>query len=333
MSQFPLDTTSNLVEAVNYLLSGPTSIGQSFEGMSAVGLPSNSYDLTQPTTYFTGTGINPGTVNRADDNWPSLTSITPVAISGITYASSTSTIITVSFTAPASPSYQPFVQGQQINVDGVTPSVFDGGYQILDVDYGSNELTLLALVPATWTAYTSGGDITWGYTPDLGEIRVIPTDCTALVTVTGPTDRVFVSHQSDITFAAYIEFGSTLVYPVKVNVQINRYKAIEKTTLPDQTGLQNHPTIYAGYIWQLDESLIDIPYPMTFSSITPDIYTIDINPNLFVNIIDNPGIGYYWYAMDLSFEITTSVADNTLIVPAYIQTRNLRSFTAQVIKR
>jgi hypothetical protein len=46
MSQYPIDTGGDVIEAVNYLLSGPTSIGQNFEGVNKTANPANDIITT-----------------------------------------------------------------------------------------------------------------------------------------------------------------------------------------------------------------------------------------------------------------------------------------------
>jgi hypothetical protein len=328
MSQFPLDTTSNLVEAVNYLLSGPTSIGQSFEGMSAVGDPNLPYIGTPTGTYFTGTIVSPYTRDSLTTRYASWSSTDiPVTISNITIVNDNT--LTIAYTLPANydginQSERPFVEGQLITVSGVTPSVYDQQYQITEAFFGTGTITVISLENQVWTAYTSGGDITWNYA---GENR--PTDCSALVTVTGPTDRVFVSSQATTEFGWYDNFGYSGALNITINSRVNRYQAVAKTTLPDGAFQPNGLRVYSGYLWQFDGSLIDVPSYIPYTLSTGP-YTHDMGTNIFNNIIDSPGIGYYWYVLEFYFDNPYGATD---AYPLYMLTKNFRSFTAQVIKR
>lgn len=328
MSQFPLDTESNLVEAVNYLLSGPVSSGQNFEGMSAVGNPNLPYAGTPQGTYFTGTILSPYTRDSITTRYASWSSTDiPVTISNITIVNDNT--LTIAYTLPANydginQSERPFVSGQLITVTGVTPSVYNQTYQITAADFGSGTITVISQTVNTWTAYTSGGDIAWNYA---GENR--STDCSALVTVTGPTDRVFVSSQATTKFGWYDNFGYSGTLNITINSKVNRYRAVEKTTLPDSAFLINGRRVYNGYLWQLDGSLIDVPSYIPYTmAIGP--YVHDMGTNIFNNIIDSPGIGYYWYVLEFYF---TNPYGDTDAYPLYMLTKNFRSFTAQVIKR
>jgi len=73
MSQYPLDTKTDLVEAVNYLLSGPGSLGQNFQGISAVGLDNVTSEYLyyiDVQTYLSGMPINGSLLFREPEKQP-----------------------------------------------------------------------------------------------------------------------------------------------------------------------------------------------------------------------------------------------------------------------
>jgi len=450
MSQYPLDTTSNLTEAVNYLLSGPNSLGQTFEGFSKV----TDYATE---TFFTGTQTAPQFSEGLYD-WPSWSSV-PIAgiaqtISNIVPVLPTGTDITITFTTPIPevgffvgriirlrnvtpssyngdayilqswtlsggdvdtitvstasttwPAYvsggnvianllvnyivdivpdsattnklvlecwipfypnpglaglpndtiAPFSIGQLIEIRGATSSDYDQEYKVIDVTYDYTPVidgefytafvTVLAWTVQTWPAYTTlTGYAWWNY-----NWNPVPTDCNAIVTVTGPTDRVFVSSQSTNVFYWYATVPtqySPLADLPSINVNINRWKAVGKTTLPDgPTNIPNPSTIptnqpypYArakdGYLWQYDTTILSIPFdpaPVT----DPGAYLLDLGLNIFINNIDNPGIGHWWYILEFQPEGTVGGLIDELVdaYPLTMKTTGLRSFTAQVIKR
>lgn len=370
MSQYPLDTTSNLTEAVNYLLSGPSGLGQNFEGVSKTAAPANNitetfqYEMltnamTAPfSTNVTNTGSNvtPSSITY----WPQLSSIdfyqvtppgitTPnVVITGIT--SVTNNIITVAvtvnpieITVPMTTNAEfifteygpggPFAQNQLVTISGVTPAVYNGDYRIINdpAGPGTSSLTLLRIDGAqTWTAYTSGGQISW-------QQQNIVTDLFAAVSVNGPTDRVFITCQAP--FKGYI-FNPTYASfdpgfdPLTYELRINRYRATNKTTLPN--GAKAFPYLYDGYEWEFDGNLVTVPYnlfspPLLFldgyTSFKPD-------SSSFNNVIDSPGIGYFLYTFEIYFNNQYYFgAGDVNIQPIAIATYGFRSFTAQVIKR
>jgi len=371
MSQYPLDATTGVVDAVNYLLSGPTSIGQNFQGVSKTADPASdivvgyNYEMltnAMAAPFFTDltvTGNN--IIPNPNGYWPQLSSIdyyavTPpgvilpnVEITNITPGPSDviEVDITVNPIEIIAPMYgnpyfdftpdgpkNPFVDNQLVTISGVTPSVYNGVYRNSGTFAGPmiSTLTLIRVDGVQpWTAYTSGGQVSW-------QQQNIVTDLFAEVTVTGPTDRVFITCQAPIkgyifnpVFAVYSPGFDPLTYELR----INRYKATNATTLPN--GAQAFPFLHNGYEWQLDGNLVTVPYPMFpnnpltfddgYSYFQPETTT-------FNNVIDNPGLGYFLYTFEIYFnnDYYTSDGDPN-IQPIAIATYGFRSFTAQVIKQ
>jgi hypothetical protein len=215
----------------------------------------------------------------------------------------------------------PFAVGMIVEISGVTPSDYNDQYLVTDIT-GSNysyTLTLfqIALAGVTLPAYTSGGVVSWNkLTADLDAQFGYFTDCQAIVSVTGPTDRVFLSNQLSLAISTFDSAPATTLY-----VRINRFKSLGKTTLP--AGLlyatyNNYDQLsYQGYIWGLDEIVIELQYDLTDPTFDGNI--------VLSNVINNPGIGYYWYTVNVDFGTSEEVA---AVMPY-----GLRSFTAQVIKQ
>jgi hypothetical protein len=368
MSQFPVDTDSNLVEAVNYLLSGPTSIGQNFEGVSAVADPANDIVTTFQYDMFTNAMAAPFTTNATvtgsnitptyNNSWPQLSSIdfyqttppgitTPnVVINNITSVTNNiidvdATINPIYITAPLTtntefiftePGPYPFVINQKLTISGVTPSVYNGNYRFVE-DTGTAYRLLRIDGAQTWTAYTSGGQISW-------QQQNIVTDLFAPVSINGPTDRVFITCQAP--FKGYINNPTYTGLDVGFDaptyeLRINRYKATNATTLPN--GAQAFPYVYNGYEWALDGNLVTVPYTLFADPLTmTDGYTY-FKPDIstFNNVIDSPGIGYFLYTFEIYFNNQYYDPNNPTtspnIQPIAIAYYGFRSFTAQVIKR
>jgi len=370
MSQFPIDdTTGSLVEAVNYLLSGPTSIGQNFEGLSAVGI-NRSYNQglgTETTqTYLTGLPIpgpsdlapipyaqqgQPGSIDNAGSGtvlfyypiWNTLSS--GLSITAITPVTATGRKITVTVNLVSGitgTSQLPFVLGQQVVLSGITPSSFNGTYTVLSFSTTTpGRAVLIQDVEETWGAYVSGGvlKINDPYGSVANYYERFFTGLQAIVTVTGPTDRVFISSQmNQLKLFTYTNVDTTSVdyTGVYVNLEINRYRAVQKTTLPD-TGASAlyafNGTAYAGYIWELDTTIVSVP-TQVIANLAPT--TVDVNnlgDVIYNNVIDNPGIGTYLYAFQISQDSARDPGypDVRLILGG--STTGVRSFTAQAIKR
>lgn len=373
MSQFPIDNDDSLVEAVNYLLSGPTSLGQNFEGVSKTADPANNivttfqYDMftnamaapfTNNTT-VTGNNVSPSNGNY----WPQLSSIDfyqvvppgitvpNVVVTGITTV--TNNIIDVAITV--NPIYittplttntefafstngprNPFSVNQKVSISGVTPSVYNGDYRVTEqfAGPGISSIKLLRIDGAqTWTAYSNGGQISW-------QQQNIVTDLFAPVSINGPTDRVFITCQAP--FKGYINNPTYTGLDVGFDaptyeLRINRYKATNATTLPN--GAQAFPYVYNGYEWALDGNLVTVPYTLFADPLTmTDGYTY-FKPDIatFNNVIDSPGIGYFLYTFEIYFNNQYYDPNNPTtspnVQPIAIAYYGFRSFTAQVIKR
>jgi hypothetical protein len=371
MSQYPIDDLESTIDAVNYLLSGPQSIGQNFEGMSAVGLDpviSENLFYIEVQTYLSGMPINgtaqfrtaeeqPGSVDYpadpADPNkyypiWNTLqgglpiTAITPVLATGRDIT------VTVTLGTYTNESQMPFADNQQIVISGVTPSSYNGTYTVVNFDPNdipnANVVTLRSDLSQTWATYTSGGavrinDNFTGFTTQ----RFFTGD-QAIVSVTGPTDRVFVSSQmNDLIVYSYTDYSDVANYTPKLQLEINRYKAVEFTTLSDvgpealYANATNTQGVYGGYLWKFDKNIVSVASVIGATSIGLQVDANNLGDVIYNNIIDNPGIGVYLYAFQINLIDNAyrtgdlSTDDAVLLVGA--STTGVRSFTAQVIKR
>jgi len=358
MSQYPLDTGSNLVEAVNYLLSGPTSIGQNFEGVSAVGYDAGTSEglaFVPYQTWYTGLPYNgplsfrtaeeqPGTQDDPADPlvtdvyyplWNTLPG--GLAITAITPVTATGRDITVTVTLGSltNESQSPWSNGQQVVLTGITPSSFDGTYTVIDFEpssatYPTTDVTLRSDTSQTWASYTSGGTLSindFSLTVD----QIFPTGLQAVVTVTGPTDRVFISSQSgSLSVYTYTKFVDILSFTPKIKLQINRYRAISTTTLPDSVDYQ----YYQGYEWEFDKSIISLSKIIDWDALGTEVKVNDYGDIIYNNVIDSPGQGLYLYAFQIAQEAErdASPSDGAQLIVG-TKTTGVRSFTAQVIKR
>jgi len=371
MSQYPLDNPDKLVDAVNYLLSGPTGLGQNFEGVSAVGLDpviSENLYYIEVQTYLTGMPLpgqetfrtfaeQPGTVDYpadpADPNlyypiWNTLqgglliTAITPVIATGRDIT------VTVTLGTYVNESQMPFTDNQQIVISGVTPSSYNGTYTVVNFDPNdipnANVVTLRSPTEQTWATYTSGGAVKINDNFTGTTTQRFFTGDQAVVSVTGPTDRVFVSSQmNDLIVYSYTDYSGIANYTPKLQLEINRYKAIEKSTLPDvgagalYSPATNTQGVYNGYLWQFDKNIVSVASVIGATNSGGQVDANNLGDVIYNNIIDNPGIGLYLYAFQINL-IDNAIRngdnptdDTVLLVGA--STTGVRSFTAQVIKR
>jgi len=289
MAKFPVENSDieGIGDAVNYLLSGPSGLGQYFQGFSAY-----------TPTYLTG-NYRPPFTNPAGANMY----VAPIALG-------TSEMLderTWKFTFAAASATPPFVSGNGITVSGVTDPYYDGTYNPI----GVTECTTTYVVARTDSSYaivapSTGGTVEYNITvPAVKTPSFNSTDCNAKVTVTGGTDRVFVSAQLN----SIINYSGTgdLIYTVAVN----RYK-----------GFINNDPVNPEYRFNLDATISQKVY--NFTGLTGP-GTIADTETIFSTIIDQPAPAFYWYILEVSY------ASDTVIVTS--DEFDLRSLSAQVVKQ
>jgi len=292
-------STSDIVDGLNQALSGPSGLGQGFSSFNSNGL--TQFDLT-------GNFRAPYAIqNFGSPHVP------VVAIYVAPIALSTSEMLderTWKFTfATPVVGNEPFVPGQPITVSGVADPYYDGTYSPI----GVIECTLTYVIARTNGSYPIVADSTGGTVELTSMDFLTSTDCLARATVFGNQQSVIISSQLNaelFTDPAYV--GS---YYYKVS--INRYKAVSNNdeTNPDFVFVLDNDTGRPPSTLAYKEYLIS-----TASIANTEVETI------FTSIIDEPGIGYYQYILEVEF------SDNSggNIVTNMILTQ--RSFSAQVFK-
>lgn len=284
MSQFPINTPDGLYEAVNYLASGPQGLGQNFAGFSSYA-----------TAYLTGNYRVPFTQPTPANLYvPNIPLGVSEMLDGRTWK--------FWFATPqATP---PFSPGNIITVLGVANDYYDGTYRPI----GVVECTVDYVTARTNDPYdieppSSGGNVylnTSGY---------LSTDCNARVTVTGGTDRVFISGQLDNTISYTVPSGTgDLTYTIAVNRYI---------------GSPNDNPINPDYIFNPDGTVALKTYTYTGLSGTG---TLSLNETIFTTLLDEPAPGYYWYILEVEF-----VSASNLVKVTSCEF-GLRSLSAQVVK-
>jgi hypothetical protein len=263
-------------DSVDYLMSGPAGLGQNFSGASAY-----------TPAYLTGTVRAPFIVPITTTPPPQLT-INPIAITNITVLAinddGQSRNIQIDFTPQANP---PFQRGQGCLISGVDPDFYDGFYGRSIVSCTTSSLVLQSRIFYTWPPYVSGGDISLTSVsfidgdgaPDDTPISV---DTFGTVTVTGPTDIVFVSSQTALDFT----YTCTTASEWDVTVKINRYSAFP----PDDP---------------LDPEII-FAEPVTISEQTTHYSestsgSASAGQNIFTTVLDTPSFGFYRYFAEVYF--------------------------------
>jgi len=299
MSQYPVITEEGLYEAVNYLASGPSGLGQNFNGFS-------SY---QPA-YLTGTLRAPYTVPVDSTTNPPKMYVAPVAISAVTQLNvndGKTPNLEWTFTTPQSA--PPFAVGQTIRGDSAwVPNYYVGNDGFVLTCSTTNLITQYPSALEWPTPITTYGSVY--VNNDFSVAPPISTDANARVTVQGPTDIVFISSQLSLQSG----YSCTTTSTFEVAVQINRYNA-------------NVDTTRQGAVDYLFQNGTTISEQRVTYTVQPGSGSVDTGQNIFTTVLDKPSFGYYWYICEVVWQ-----ADSGDVVPG-TQTVGLRSLTAQVIKQ
>ena len=293
MSKFPVEISDDegIADAVNYLLSGPSGLGQNFAGFS-------SYT----PAWLTGNYRIPFTQTT-----PAKLYVAPVACSSAVQLDDRT--FQYNFAVPqASP---PFAPGNNIAGSGWANDFYNGGQGVIGVINCTTtyvQFRTNGFYPGVGDDLL-GGSVYWNATQDSsGSPISISTDCNARVTVSGGTDRVFISAQ----LSNKISYESTVGGDLTYRVQVNRYLA-----------QPNNNPINPDFIFIFAQTVSEKTYTRTGLSGTgtlPEIETI------FSTVIDRPSPAYYWYILEVEYTTT-----GDLIVDQ--SEFELRSLSSQVVKQ
>ena len=263
-------------DSVDYLMSGPAGLGQNFSGASAY-VPA----------YLTGTVRAPFTVPITTTPPPQLT-VAPINITNITVLAvnldGESRNIQVDFTPQAEP---PFQRGGSCIISGADPDFYNDYYGRAVVSCTTSSVVLQTKEYYVWPPYVSGGDISLRSDSFIDgdgdpDITTISADTFGTVTVTGPTDIVFVSAQLALDFT----YTCTTASEWDISVKVNRYSAFA----PDDP---------------LDPEII-FAEPVTISEQTTHYAestsgTASAGQNIFTTVLDSPSFGLYRYFVEVYF--------------------------------
>jgi hypothetical protein len=272
-AKYPVENSDEegIVDAVNYLLSGPAGLGQNFDGFS-------DYN----PAYLAGTVRAPFTVPITTTPPPTLY-VAPIAITNITVPNNPGAIFKVFYTEPDAP----FLTGDSVRVRSVTDTsppgeAFNGRYSRSVVE-STASYTLIQWSAATnatvWSNYVSGGTIE----KNLSNTE-LSTDCNGRVTVYGPTDRVFLSAQLNLDFT----YDCTVASEWDIQIKINRYYG-EPTDTPGDN----------DYLFDLDTNPV-VSEQVTHYSESTSGSSGNVE-YIFTTVLDQPSFGYYWYILDIVF--------------------------------
>jgi len=237
MSQFPINTKQGVYEAINYLASGPSGLGQFFAGFSSFAPAYLTGNFRVPFTQAAPANlfVAPITCSKAEQ-------IAPNAFK-YTFSSAQST--------------PPFANGQPIIGAGWTNDFFNGSW----APVGVASCTTTYVIVKTGNNYTGITTDTGGGTIGFSVNGVLSsTDCNARVVVNSGTDRVFISAQL-VDLITHTGSGD-LTY----KVQVNRY-----------IGELNNDPVNPDYLFTLDATISERTYSRTGLSGTstlPEIETV-----------------------------------------------------------
>ena len=281
MSQFPVNTEEGLYEAVNYLASGPSGLGQNFQGFSAYQpayiRPSSRQPFSLPVSSTLDSSI-----------------YLSVPISNITVVGGNpSALFEVTFTTPFAD--VPFEFGDKLDISGVTETGSDTSFNGTGFPVFSCTTTTVTLgynksfSERDWNTYVSGGVIGRDFTN-----YALSTDCNGRVTVSSATTQAFVSAQLNLEW----EYTCTTATTYNVIARIGRLKGFPTTTAGSNE-----------YIFD-DEVLVS--KKNNVRAVTAGSGT-EVLEAIFTTVLDGPDLefGYYWYILEVYFEIPGSlIADD-----------------------
>lgn len=268
-AKYPVEISDQegIVDAINYLLSGPAGLGQNFDGFS-------DYN----PAYLTGTFRAPFTVPITTTPPPTLYQA-PINIGNITVPANPGAIIDVTYSSVQSP--VPFAEGDTVTISGVTPSFYNDDYRRGVLEPTSTGVVVQYTSELTWPAYVSGGTIEKN-----ASNTDVSTDCNGRVTVYGPTDKVFLSAQLNLNFT----YACSTASEWDIRIKIDRYAGFPTTTAGDNEFLFDLDTNGNPVV---SEQVTH--YSQSTSGTSGNVEYI------FTTVLDQPSFGYYWYILDIEF--------------------------------
>jgi hypothetical protein len=291
-AKYPVDLGDDegIVDAVNYLLSGPSGLGQNFAGFSSYA-----------TAYLTGNFRIPYT--QTD---PSSLYVSPIAIDTADMLDSRTIKFDFTTAGLATP---PFSLGQGLSVYGNSVNFYNDAQivQIGVVECTNTYVIVRILSPQPLQPQGTGGFL---------EFYVIDgynsTDAECRVTVTGATDRVFISAQLDQLVSYEVLAGSQ---DLTVYVTINRY-----------VGQLNDDPTNPDFFFQSDSTVVEKVVGV-FTGLT-GTGTLPLLETVFATLIDQPPPGFYRYFLEVYFE-----TDESGDIQITQDELGVRSISAQVVKQ
>jgi len=245
---YPISNQQDVIDGLNYVLSGPGGLGQNFAGVSIT-----------DTGYLTGNYRLPfsDTVNYQ-------LTVDPIALSTAEMLDER----TWKYTFATPEASTPFGLGNTVYVEGVTDPYYDGAYTTI----GVIECTTTYVVVRTSESYaivapSTGGTVKKSIVTS-DQDQWYSTDCNARVTVTSSGQRVFISAQINNAYT----FKKLTTGPYSYTVAINRYKAVSN----------NDPT-NPDYVFPFDKTIAYQRYANTLDATADQAETFTITSGTAAN--------------------------------------------------
>jgi hypothetical protein len=267
MAKFPIERTDEegIVDALNYVLSGPGGLGQNFKGVSfsAAGyLTGNSAPaFTSPTPVFTY--------------------IAPISVSTAVKLDST----TFKYTFTAAEPTPPFFLGSNLVATGMSIAQYNRRFTLGVVECTTTYVIARVRRPLGDPGSATGGTVGLELLNGLDDYHTTDCDIRDII-VTSATDRVFVSSQLLNSIYCDSTVTSNLVY----TVALNRYRA---STTNDLNNL--------NFTYSFDETVAYRTYNSITCAVGTQVLVADQIDTLFTNVVDSPGPGLFRYRLELQF--------------------------------
>ena len=305
MSMFPIESgdIQGLAEGVNYLLSGPGGLGQNFAGVASSTPNWVTGNFRIPYTQATISELYVPAITLSDAEMLDLR--------------------TIKYTFAVAQPSPPFSLGNGINVEGFTDPIYNSsgnGYGAIGVVQctttyfivrGLSNAASLRPPEATASAIAYYYSTDYQISDPFNDITLYSSVQDLRVTVTGATDRVFVSSQSDITMT-YTATGSGTAYVVAI---IDRYR-----------GFPNDDPTNPDFFFQFESTVIYKVYSFPYTAGTN---TIDTFTNIFTSVIDDPDTGFFRYFLSLGLGSDAAAFEDFQFTNIEV---NARSMSTQVVK-
>jgi hypothetical protein len=308
MAKFPVEISDQegIVDAVNYLMSGPAGLGQNFDGYS-----------TYEPVYLRPSGRRPWSLPITVGDPPTPQPLNPSVYLNIPISNAApvggnpSQYVTFTFATPQATA--PFQYGDKLEVydivstgPGTEPYNFSNGYTVYSCT--TTEVTIITQIEYDWETYVSGGWVGRNYMN-----FAMASDCYGTITVQGGTDRVFVSAQLNIDWE-YVTDGTDY----DVVVSIVRDRGFQSQT-PGSTEY-----LFAGTVLISEK---------TFTRTAAAGSGIDSLEAIFTTVLDGPNLDFAYYRYYLNMQFNSPDSGSSYSTTIGRVTMGLRSLVAQVVKQ